>query len=162
MGDIVRSVTRAHAILAEISGASQKRSTGIEQVSRAIGEMDPVTRQNAAPAFSHGLACGPATVDSLARMPYAEDVHSMHIAEIYFRPMAHLSRINRNRQAARARICPACVKHGWQHDSMAFPVHRALSAFRLHRTLTRQQLQETGCDAPRTEMYVAHAPAWAE
>ncbi|RQH06408.1 methyl-accepting chemotaxis protein [Paraburkholderia dinghuensis] len=48
MGDIVQSVTRVHAILEEISSASQEQSAGIEQVSRAIGEMDQVTQQNAA------------------------------------------------------------------------------------------------------------------
>jgi methyl-accepting chemotaxis protein len=48
MGDIVQSVTRVHAILEEISHASQEQSAGIEQVSRAIGEMDQVTQQNAA------------------------------------------------------------------------------------------------------------------
>jgi methyl-accepting chemotaxis protein len=48
MGDIVRSVTQVHAILDEISHASQEQSAGIEQVNRAIGEMDQVTQQNAA------------------------------------------------------------------------------------------------------------------
>jgi methyl-accepting chemotaxis protein len=48
MGDIVQSVTRVHSILEEISIASQEQSAGIEQVGRAIGEMDQVTQQNAA------------------------------------------------------------------------------------------------------------------
>jgi len=48
MGDIVRSVTRVHAILDEISRASREQSAGIEQVNRAVGEMDQVTQQNAA------------------------------------------------------------------------------------------------------------------
>ncbi|SDB90506.1 methyl-accepting chemotaxis protein [Paraburkholderia lycopersici] len=48
MGDIVRSVTRVHAILDEISAASSAQSAGIEQVNEAISEMDRVTQQNAA------------------------------------------------------------------------------------------------------------------
>ncbi|MGF6756605.1 methyl-accepting chemotaxis protein [Paraburkholderia sp. GAS42] len=48
MGDIVKAVTRVHAILDEISCASLEQSAGIEQVNRAIGEMDEVTQQNAA------------------------------------------------------------------------------------------------------------------
>jgi methyl-accepting chemotaxis protein len=34
-------------IMAEISSASQEQSAGIEQVNRAIGQMDEATRQNA-------------------------------------------------------------------------------------------------------------------
>ncbi|CAN0619996.1 methyl-accepting chemotaxis protein [Burkholderia multivorans] len=48
MSDIVRSVARVHAILDEISRASREQSAGIEQVNRAVGEMDQVTQQNAA------------------------------------------------------------------------------------------------------------------
>jgi methyl-accepting chemotaxis protein len=48
MADIVKAVTRVHAILDEISCASLEQSAGIEQVNRAIGEMDEVTQQNAA------------------------------------------------------------------------------------------------------------------
>ena len=48
MTEIVTSVRRVTDILEEISRASQEQSAGIEQVNRAIGEMDHVTQQNAA------------------------------------------------------------------------------------------------------------------
>ncbi|AIV74319.1 methyl-accepting chemotaxis (MCP) signaling domain protein [Burkholderia pseudomallei] len=48
MAEIVQSVRRVNEILDEISHASREQSVGIEQVNRAIGEMDQVTQQNAA------------------------------------------------------------------------------------------------------------------
>ena len=48
--DIVQSVTRVTAIVAEIASASKEQTTGISQVKHAIGEMDKVTQQNAASA----------------------------------------------------------------------------------------------------------------
>jgi methyl-accepting chemotaxis protein len=48
MGEIVQSVRRVNEILDEISHASREQSAGIEQVNRAVVEMDQVTQQNAA------------------------------------------------------------------------------------------------------------------
>lgn len=48
MADIVGSVQRVTSIMGEILGASNEQSDGIEQVYRAIGQMDQVTQQNAA------------------------------------------------------------------------------------------------------------------
>ncbi|HTJ93436.1 MAG TPA: methyl-accepting chemotaxis protein [Pararobbsia sp.] len=48
MTEIVSSVRRVTDILEEIRSASHEQSAGIEQVNRAIGEMDHVTQQNAA------------------------------------------------------------------------------------------------------------------
>jgi methyl-accepting chemotaxis protein len=48
MIEIVQSVRRVTAILEEISRASSDQSAGIEQVNRAVIEMDRVTQQNAA------------------------------------------------------------------------------------------------------------------
>ncbi len=48
MGEIVQSVRRVNEILDEISDASREQSAGIEQVNRAVVEMDQVTQQNAA------------------------------------------------------------------------------------------------------------------
>jgi methyl-accepting chemotaxis protein len=47
MEEIVTSVKRVTDIMAEISLASQEQSAGIEQVNRAIGQMDETTQQNA-------------------------------------------------------------------------------------------------------------------
>jgi methyl-accepting chemotaxis protein len=48
MTEIVQSVRRVNEILDEISHASHEQSAGIEQVNRAVVEMDQVTQQNAA------------------------------------------------------------------------------------------------------------------
>jgi methyl-accepting chemotaxis protein len=48
MSEVVDSIQRVTAIMSEISTASAEQSSGIEQVNRAISEMDGVTQQNAA------------------------------------------------------------------------------------------------------------------
>jgi methyl-accepting chemotaxis protein len=48
MEDIVTQVKRVTNIMAEITAASAEQSSGIEQVNRAITQMDQVTQQNAA------------------------------------------------------------------------------------------------------------------
>ena len=48
MSEVVDSIQRVSAIMGEISTASAEQSSGIEQVNRAISEMDGVTQQNAA------------------------------------------------------------------------------------------------------------------
>ncbi len=48
MDEIEGAVTRVTAIMAEISTASNEQSAGIEQINRAITQMDDVTQQNAA------------------------------------------------------------------------------------------------------------------
>jgi methyl-accepting chemotaxis protein len=48
IGEVVASVKHVTDIVAEISRANQEQSTGIEEVNRAITQMDEVTQQNAA------------------------------------------------------------------------------------------------------------------
>ena len=48
MGEIVDAVKRVTDIMGEISAASSEQSTGIEQVNKAIAQMDETTQQNAA------------------------------------------------------------------------------------------------------------------
>jgi methyl-accepting chemotaxis protein len=48
MDQIVNSVRKVHDIMAEISEAGQRQSQGIEQIGRAIDDMDQTTQQNAA------------------------------------------------------------------------------------------------------------------
>ncbi len=48
MEEVVRSIQNVANIMAEISGASREQTSGIEQVSLAVGQMDEVTQQNAA------------------------------------------------------------------------------------------------------------------
>ncbi|WP_426076625.1 methyl-accepting chemotaxis protein [Janthinobacterium sp. PSPC3-1] len=48
MNDIVASVQRVSNIITEITAASSEQSVGIDEINRAIGQMDAVTQQNAA------------------------------------------------------------------------------------------------------------------
>ncbi len=48
MSEIVTSVKHVADIMNEITAASQEQSSGIEEVNRAIGQMDEMTQQNAA------------------------------------------------------------------------------------------------------------------
>ena len=48
MTDIVTSVKRVTEIIGEITTASEEQTAGIDQINLAIGEMDQVTKQNAA------------------------------------------------------------------------------------------------------------------
>ena len=48
MQDIVASVQRVTDIMGEIAAASAEQADGIEQVNRAVSQMDEVTQQNAA------------------------------------------------------------------------------------------------------------------
>ena len=59
--EIVASVKRVTDIIAEIAAASQEQSTGIDQVNKAVTQMDQVTQANAAQteelsATAHSLA----------------------------------------------------------------------------------------------------------
>ena len=48
MAQVVQSVQRVTAIVAEISNASQEQSTGIAEIGSAVTQMDQATQQNAA------------------------------------------------------------------------------------------------------------------
>ena len=48
MHEVVESIGRVTAIMAEITAASNEQSAGIEQVNQAIAQMDQATQQNAA------------------------------------------------------------------------------------------------------------------
>jgi hypothetical protein len=48
MDEVVASFQAVVGLVTDISGASREQSTGIEQMSGAVGQMDQVTQQNAA------------------------------------------------------------------------------------------------------------------
>ncbi|HEY1187688.1 MAG TPA: methyl-accepting chemotaxis protein, partial [Gemmata sp.] len=47
LGEIVTSVKRVTDIITEMAAASREQSTGIEQVNKAVSQMDTVTQRNA-------------------------------------------------------------------------------------------------------------------
>jgi methyl-accepting chemotaxis protein len=58
MEQVLASVRRVSDVVAEISAASAEQSTGIDEVNRAIGQMDEVTQQNAALVEQAAAAAG--------------------------------------------------------------------------------------------------------
>jgi len=58
MDEVVDSIGRVTGIMSEITAASREQSNGIEQVNRAIIEMDNVTQQNAALVEEAAAAAG--------------------------------------------------------------------------------------------------------
>jgi methyl-accepting chemotaxis protein len=48
MKEIVTSIQRVNDIMAEIAAASAEQATGIDEVSKAVTQMDEMTQQNAA------------------------------------------------------------------------------------------------------------------
>jgi methyl-accepting chemotaxis protein len=58
MDDIVTSVQRVTDIMTEIAAASREQEAGIEQINRAVVEMDSVTQQNAALVEQAAAAAG--------------------------------------------------------------------------------------------------------
>jgi len=58
MQEIVTSVRRVTDIMGEISAASEEQSSGIDQVNRAVSQMDEVTQQNAALVEEAAAAAG--------------------------------------------------------------------------------------------------------
>ncbi|XTZ40395.1 methyl-accepting chemotaxis protein [Salmonella enterica] len=58
MGQVVQSVTRVNDIMGEISSASEEQSRGIDQIARAVSELDSTTQQNASLVSESSTAAG--------------------------------------------------------------------------------------------------------
>ncbi|MFX5956743.1 methyl-accepting chemotaxis protein, partial [Acinetobacter baumannii] len=58
MEQVVSSVRSVTDIVGEISAASVEQSTGIEEINRAVGQMDESTQQNAALVEQAAAAAG--------------------------------------------------------------------------------------------------------
>ncbi|GIZ51132.1 methyl-accepting chemotaxis protein [Noviherbaspirillum aridicola] len=67
MREIVTSVRRVTDIMAEITAASREQTSGIEQVSHAVSQMDQVTQQNAA-LVEQAAAAATAMQEQAARL----------------------------------------------------------------------------------------------
>lgn len=66
MADIVKAAREVHAIVAEISAASDLQSKGIEEIDRAVSHMDRSTQQNA--ALVEQAASAAASLEEQARL----------------------------------------------------------------------------------------------
>jgi len=73
MSDIVLQVDRVSALIGEISSATREQSTGITQVSHAVGHLDQITQQNAA-LVEQGSAASSSLEQQAARLVEAVSV----------------------------------------------------------------------------------------
>lgn len=56
MGQVVNAISRVNHIVGEISSASDEQSRGIEQIARAVSELDSTTQQNASLVSASALS----------------------------------------------------------------------------------------------------------
>ncbi|ADJ66081.1 HAMP domain-containing protein [Herbaspirillum seropedicae] len=76
MSEVVASVRRVTDVVAEISAASNEQSTGIEEINRAITQMDEVTQQNAA-LVEEAAAAAQSLQDQAARLSQVVSVFKL-------------------------------------------------------------------------------------
>ncbi|HEX8602046.1 MAG TPA: methyl-accepting chemotaxis protein [Pseudoduganella sp.] len=87
MTEIVDSVRRVADIMAEISSASVEQSAGIEQINRAVVEMDAVTQQNAA-LVEQAAAASESMRDEARRLAEAVAVFTVDAQDVGAVPAA--------------------------------------------------------------------------
>jgi methyl-accepting chemotaxis protein I, serine sensor receptor len=76
MAEIIGAVQRVTDIMGEIAAASQEQSSGIDQVARAVTQMDEVTQQNAA-LVEEAAAAAQSLEDQASRLRAAVAVFSL-------------------------------------------------------------------------------------
>ena len=104
MQEIVASVKRVTDIMGEISAASEEQSSGIDQVNRAVSQMDEVTQQNAALVEEAAAAAGSLQEQS-QRLAEAVAVFKINAGEVIEVPAQQLAQ-QRSTPRARARPVP--------------------------------------------------------
>ncbi|CAB3630796.1 methyl-accepting chemotaxis protein [Achromobacter pestifer] len=97
MQEIVASVKRVTDIMGEISAASEEQSSGIDQVNRAVSQMDEVTQQNAALVEEAAAAAG-SLQEQAQRLAEAVAVFKINAGEVIEVPARQLAQ---QRTAAR-------------------------------------------------------------
>ena len=81
MSEVVSSVAGVTTIMGEISSASYEQADGIEQVNRAVAEMDGVTQQNASLVEEAAAAAG-SLQEQAARLAEAVAVFKINSSEV--------------------------------------------------------------------------------
>ncbi|WP_241134918.1 methyl-accepting chemotaxis protein [Achromobacter xylosoxidans] len=90
MQEIVASVKRVTDIMGEISAASEEQSSGIDQVNRAVSQMDEVTQQNAALVEEAAAAAG-SLQEQAQRLAEAVAVFKINAGEVIEVPAQRLA-----------------------------------------------------------------------
>ena len=110
MQEIVASVKRVTDIMGEISAASEEQSSGIDQVNRAVSQMDEVTQQNAALVEEAAAAAG-SLEEQAQRLAEAVAVFKINAGEVIEVPARQLAQQrSAPRVAARPAAAPAQPK----------------------------------------------------
>ncbi|QCS66377.1 HAMP domain-containing protein [Achromobacter denitrificans] len=100
MQEIVASVKRVTDIMGEISAASEEQSSGIDQVNRAVSQMDEVTQQNAALVEEAAAAAG-SLQEQAQRLAEAVAVFKINAGEVIEVPAHRLSSVRSSDDEAR-------------------------------------------------------------
>ncbi|MBO1111117.1 methyl-accepting chemotaxis protein [Bordetella petrii] len=100
MQEIVASVKRVTDIMGEISAASEEQSGGIDQVNRAVSQMDEVTQQNAALVEEAAAAAG-SLQEQAQRLAEAVSVFKINAGEVIEVPARQLDGGRAAREALR-------------------------------------------------------------
>jgi len=100
MQEIVASVKRVTDIMGEISAASEEQSSGIDQVNRAVSQMDEVTQQNAALVEEAAAAAG-SLQEQAQRLAEAVAVFKINTGEVIEVPAHRLSSVHATYDDAR-------------------------------------------------------------
>ncbi|MEN4922862.1 methyl-accepting chemotaxis protein [Achromobacter spanius] len=106
MQEIVASVKRVTDIMGEISAASEEQSSGIDQVNRAVSQMDEVTQQNAALVEEAAAAAG-SLQEQAQRLAEAVAVFKINAGEVIEVPARQLAQ--QHRPAPRVAAPPAAA-----------------------------------------------------
>jgi len=82
MAEVVSSVKRVTDVMGEITAASQEQSAGIEEINRAITQMDETTQQNAA-LVEQAAAAAQSLQDQAGRLTQAVSVFKINGTQHY-------------------------------------------------------------------------------
>ncbi len=85
MGLIMTSVKQVADIMSAITAASQEQSVGIEEVNRAIGQMDEITQQNAA-LVEQAAAAAQSMQDQAQKLSQAVSIFKLKEEELTVQP----------------------------------------------------------------------------
>ena len=167
MQEIVASVKRVTDIMGEISAASEEQSSGIDQVNRAVSQMDEVTQQNAALVEEAAAAAG-SLEEQAQRLAEAVAVFKINAGEVIEVPARQLAQQrSAPRVAARPAAAPAQPK---EKPAIAPPVQEpaaeqapvrapARPAARLAHAAPRAKPVAEGATAARPARRAATSPA---
>ncbi|AIO41445.1 hypothetical protein WI41_06860 [Burkholderia latens] len=106
MSDVISAVQRVTDIMGEIAAASEEQSGGIDQVARAVAQMDEVTQQNAA-LVEEAAAAAQSLDEQAARLREAASV--FRIDDDAVRPAASATAAVAVRQKPRAAVTPVAA-----------------------------------------------------